>query len=79
MLFFHLGIYSMGEVKFEMKFMSCRENGSKIARGIAKCNFAVFATTSEIYPNISLLLELSQINTIASFITVKISSNSLPQ
>ena len=62
-----------------MKFMSCREKGSDIARVIAKCNFAILATTSEIYPKISLLFELSQINTIASFIKVKISSTSLPR
>ena len=60
-----------------MKFMSCREKGSDIARVIAKCNFAILTTTSEIYPKISLLFELSQI--IASFIKVKISSTSLPR
>ena len=55
-------------------FTSCRENGSEIARGAAECNFAVLAT-SGIYPKISLLLVLSRINTTASFIKVKISSN----
>ena len=60
-----------------------------IARTVVKCginvkswsengNFAVRAM-SGIYPQFSLLLVLSQINTIASFIKVKISSNSLPR
>ena len=66
-------------MKFGITFTSCSENGSEIARGTAECNFDVLATTSGIYPNISLLLVLSQINTIASFIRVKISSNSLPR
>ena len=35
-------------------------------------NFAILATTSGIYPKISLPLVLSQIKTIASFIKVKI-------
>ena len=39
----------------------------------ALCNFAIIATTSGIYPKISLLPVLSQINTIASFLKVKIS------
>ena len=55
-------------VKFGINFTSCRENG----------NFAILAM-SGIYPKISLLLVLSQINTVASFIKVKISSNSLPR
>ena len=50
-------------VKFRINFMSCRENG----------NFAVLATMSGIYPKISLLPVLPQINAIASFIKVKIS------
>ena len=41
-------------------FTSCSENG----------NFAVIATTSGIYPKISLLPVLSQINTIAAFVKV---------
>ena len=53
--------------------MSCSENGNEIARGAAECYFAVIATTSGIYPKISLLPVLSQINTIASFVKVKIS------
>ena len=64
-------------MKFGINFTSCCEDGSEIARGTAECNFAVLATTNGIYPKISLLLELSQIN-ISSFIRVKISSNSLP-
>ena len=43
--------------------MGCSENG----------NFAVIATTSGIYPKISILPVLSQINTIDSFVKVKIS------
>ena len=50
--------------------MSCSENGNEIARGVAECYFAVIATTSRIYPKISLLPVLSQINTIASFVKV---------
>ena len=50
-------------MKFGINFTSCSENG----------NFAVIATTSGNYPKISLLLALSQINTIASFVKVKIS------
>ena len=50
-------------MKFWIDFSSCSENG----------NFAVIATMSGIYPKISLLLVLSQINTIGSFIKVKIS------
>ena len=54
-------------MKFGINFTSYRE----IARGAAECNFAILATMSGIYPKISLLLVLSQINTIASFIKVK--------
>ena len=43
-------------VKFGINFMSCSENG----------NFAVLTTTSAIYPKISLLPVLLQINTIAT-------------
>ena len=50
-------------VKFGINFASCSENG----------NFAIIAITSGIYPKISLLPVLSQINTIASFVKVKIS------
>ena len=60
-------------VKFGINFMSCIENGNEIARGAAECYFAVIATTSGIYPKISLLPVLSQINTIAFFVKVKIS------
>ena len=48
--------------------MSCSESG----------NFAILATMSVIYPKISLLPVLSQINTIAYFVKVKV-SDSLPQ
>ena len=60
-------------VKFGINFMSCSENGNEIARGAAECYFAVIATTSGIYLKISLLPVLSQINTIACFVKVKIS------
>ena len=60
-------------VKFGVNFTSCSKNGNEIARGAAECYFAIIATTSGIYPNISLLPVLSQINTIASFVKVKIS------
>ena len=42
--------------------MNLNENG----------NFAIIATTSGVYPKISLLPVLSQMNTIASFFQVKI-------
>ena len=60
-------------MKFGINFTSCSENGNEIARGAAECYFAVIAITSGIYPKISLLPVLSQINTIASFVKVKIS------
>ena len=60
-------------VKFGINFTSCSENGNEIARGAVEYYFAVIATTSGIYPKISLLPVLSQINTIASFVEVKIS------
>ena len=60
-------------VKFGINFTSCSENGNEIARGAAECYFAIFATMSGIYSKISLLPVLSQINTIAFFIKVKIS------
>ena len=53
--------------------MNCSENGNEIAQGATECYFAVIATTSGIYPKISLLPVLSQTNTIASFVKVKIS------
>ena len=59
-------------VKFRINFTSCSENSNEIARGAAECYFAVIAT-SGIYPKISLLPVLSQLNTIASFVKVKIS------
>ena len=49
-------------VKFGINFTSCSENGNE-----TEGYFAVIATTSGIYPKISLLPVLSQINTIASF------------
>ena len=63
----------MGRVKFGINFTSGSENGTENARGAAECYFAVFATTSGIYPKISPLPVLSQINTIFSFVKVKIS------
>ena len=57
-------------MKFGINFTSCSENGNEIARGVAECYFAVIATKSGIYPKISLLPVLSQINTIASFVKV---------
>ena len=62
-------------MKFRINFTSCseNENGNEIAQGAAECYFAVIATTSGTYPKISLLPVLLQINTIASFIKVKIS------
>ena len=67
--------YNMGRSEIWDKFTSCSENGNEIARGAAKCYFAVIATTSGVYPKISLLPVLSQINAIyiASFVKVKIS------
>ena len=55
-------------VKFGINFTSCSEDGNEIARGAAECYFAIIATTSGIYPKISLLPMLSQINTIAFFV-----------
>ena len=55
-------------VKFGINFSSCSQNGNKIARGAAECYFAVIDTLSGIYPKISLLPVLSQINTIAFFV-----------
>ena len=51
-------------VKFGINFTSCCENDNEIARGAAKCYFAVIATTSGIYPKISLLPVLSKFNSI---------------
>ena len=42
-------------MKFGINFTSCRENGKEIAQGVAECYFSVIATTSGIYPKISLL------------------------
>ena len=47
-------------MKFGINFTSCGGNS----------NFAVIATTSGIYPKISLLPGLSKINTTASFVKV---------
>ena len=59
----YLFVYVIAQtvVKFGINFTSCSKNG----------NFAVIATTSGIYPKISLLPVLSQINTIASFFKSK--------
>ena len=51
-------------VRFGINFTSCCENDNEIARGAAKCYFAVIATTSGIYPKISLLPVLSKFNSI---------------
>ena len=50
-------------MKFGIHFTSCSENG----------NFFIIATTIGIYPKLSLLPVLSQINTISSFVKVIIS------
>ena len=60
-------------MKFGIDFTGCSENGIEIARGVAECYSAVIASTSGIYPKIHSLPVLSQINTIASFVKVKIS------
>ena len=60
-------------MKFGINFTSCSENGNEITQGAAEYYFAIIATMSGIYPKISLLPVLSQINTIASFVKVKIS------
>ena len=49
-------------MKFGINFTSCSENG----------NFDII-TTSGIYPKITLMTVLTQINTTASFVKVKIS------
>ena len=67
-------IIARAGVKIGINFTSCGENGNEFARGVAECNFAISVTTSGIYPKISLPLELSQINAIASFSKVKISN-----
>ena len=54
-------------MKIGINFTSCSENG----------NFVVIATISGLYPKISLLPVLSQINTTASFVKVKISDASM--
>ena len=64
-----------GRSEIWINFTSCSENGNEIARGAAECYFAIIATTSGIYPKISLLPMLSQINTIASFVKGKISDS----
>ena len=60
-------------VKLGINLTSCGENDNEIARGAAECYFAVIATTSGIYPKISFLPVLSQVNTIVAFVKVKIS------
>ena len=63
-------------MKFGINFTSCSKNGNEITRGTAVCNFAIINATRGIYPKFSLLpVELSLINTIASFVKVKISFN----
>ena len=47
-------------VKFGINFTSCSENDTEIARVAAESYFAIIATTSGIYPKISLLPVLSQ-------------------
>ena len=53
-----------------LNFTSCSENGNGIARGAAECYFAVIATTSGIYPKIS-LLPVILILYLASFVKSK--------
>ena len=65
-------------VKLGINFTSCRENGSEIARRAAGCDLLSLLLRVELLPKISLLLVISQINTIASFIKVKISSKLHP-
>ena len=60
-------------MKFGINFKSCRENGNEITRGAPECYFPLIATMSGIYPKISLLPVLSQIDSIAYFVKVKIS------
>ena len=60
-------------VKFGLNFTSCSENGNEIARRRSRVLFCRLTTMSGIYPIISLLPVLSQINTIASLVKVKIS------
>ena len=59
-------------VKFWINSTSCSENDNEIARGAAKCYFAIIDTTSGIYPKISLLPVLSKFNSIAYFDEVQI-------
>ena len=73
LLFLLVYVIARKGVKFGINFTSCSKNGNEIARGIAECYFAVIVTTSGIYPKISLLPVLTQINTIASFVKFKIS------
>ena len=49
-------VIALEGVKSGINFTSCSENGNQIARGAAECYFAVIATTSGIYPKISLLI-----------------------
>ena len=63
----------VARANLDPNFTSCSDNGKEIARGATKCNFSIINTASGIYPKISLLPVLSQINTIASFVKVKIS------
>ena len=59
-------------MKLGINFTSCCENDNEIARGAAKCYFAVITTMVGIYPKISLLPVLSKFNSIAYFDEVKI-------
>ena len=56
-------VIARARMKFGINFTSCSENG----------NFSIIATMSGIYPKLSLLPVLSQINTIASFVKLIIS------
>ena len=53
-------VYVIARARMKLNFTSCSENG----------NCSIIATTSGIYPKLSLLPVLSQINIIASFIKV---------
>ena len=66
-------VIALEGVEFGINFTSCSRNRNEIARGAAECCIAIIATMSGIYPPVSLLPELSQINTITSFVKIKIS------
>ena len=60
-------------VKFGINFTSCSENGNEFARGTAEMLFCRHHYNEWNLSQNSLLPVLSQINTIASFVKVKIS------